>query len=419
MGKGAHVSIQNSSQNQLDVSYSDFNCMYTDGDEGSNFGPVSGSVGSGASLPESGRQYIEAKASGLCAFDTSSFTMTLKEPGGNSLRFNFRESGNTWRVDKSQQVKGDLRVDVAVNQDGDQYNISVIASDNWKSESWMADSASAIENRSLKNIVLPGTHDSGTYAVSATSTLAPAQDIPQWVNAVYGLGLTGLAVMQVIADWAKTQGYTIRQQLDAGIRYLDLRVVKSDENYYICHSLYSINVDVLIADVKSFIEKNPKEIIILDFNHLYQMDALDDNKPLIDKLTNAFGAKMAPNSFNAGSTVKDFWSGGYQLIALYDNQESVSRYNQLWSQDQISSPWPDTTSVSRSRCTRASLRTQSPWTSAPSPSSRFSSAVPSTTDMSSSPPSTTIERDQACSYSQLMNVSPAHNPCFLILTNAF
>jgi hypothetical protein len=345
MGKGAYVNIYNSAAQDVEVSYSDFDCMYESGKEGSNFEPITGLISSGKSLPPTGKQYIEAKASGLCAFETSTFTMKLKNSNGDTLSFDFKESGNTWRVNRTQTNKGDLRADVLINEDGGQYNISIIVSNNWKTASWMADSASAIENRALNNLVLPGTHDSGTYAVSATSTLAPKQDIPQWVNAVYGLGLVGLVVTETIANWAKTQGYSIKQQLEAGIRYLDLRVVRSSEEYYICHSLYSIHVDELFSNIKSFIEKNPKEIVILDFNHLYVMDTLSDNRPLIEKMIKAFGSKMAPNSLDANHTVKDFWDKDYQIIALYDHEESVKNYQELWPQSQISSPWPNTTSV--------------------------------------------------------------------------
>ncbi|AQR64020.1 hypothetical protein BXU06_02300 [Aquaspirillum sp. LM1] len=216
-------------------------------------------------------------------------------------------------------------------------------SEHWTPADWMGELATVIGNTPLKELVLPGTHDSGSYACSATSTLAPKQDIPEWVNAIYGIPLVGLGVMDVIARWAKAQGKNIAGQLAGGIRYLDLRVVRTGKQYDTCHSLYGASMNEVIHQTKTFLAQHPKELVILDFSHLYNMDSLNDQIPLIQQLIDAFGSKMAPNSMGPDNTLNDFWKKGYQVIALYDNADAVNQYPQLWSQSQISSPWPDTT----------------------------------------------------------------------------
>src|SRR3954454_14990397 len=64
VGKGAGFQIQNNSRQTIKVVHSGINCMYDNGDENSNFGPIAGSVPPGGRLPASGMQYIEAKGSG-------------------------------------------------------------------------------------------------------------------------------------------------------------------------------------------------------------------------------------------------------------------------------------------------------------------------------------------------------------------
>jgi hypothetical protein len=214
-----------------------------------------------------------------------------------------------------------------------------------KAATWMADMASLIGTRSLKDVVIPGTHDSGTYAITATSGIAPEQDIPQWVNAVYTLGLPGLVAGQVIAGWAKTQPLDIAGQLAAGIRYFDIRVVLSNGTYYMCHSMYSAPIDDLISAVNAFIRQNPKEVVILDFNHLYGMPDLAANDTLVKKLVNALGNKMAPSSLTPTSTFDDFWASGYQVVTLYAFDNILKQYPQIWSQSQISSPYPATADI--------------------------------------------------------------------------
>lgn len=344
MGKGAYVTIQNESTQALTLSYSNLNCMFQNGDEGSNFGPISGAVKPGASRPAGGAQYIEAKASGSCAFETSTFNMNIQCPGG-TLTLNFSESGNTWRVDNAHVVAAGLQASTAI-QSGDQYHINVVVADHqWSAQSWMADLASTIGNRPLCQIALPGTHDSGTYDITAVSTIAPEQDLSQWVNAVYALGLSGLVAAEVIAGWSKTQPVSIGQQLEAGIRYFDLRVVLSGSDYWVCHGMYSCKIDDVINDVKNFVDQHPKEIVILDFNHLYQMSGKALNQSLIQKMTAAFGNKMAPNSLGPTVTPNSLWDQGYQIIVLYADADTVTAYNQLWPQGAISSPWPETTDM--------------------------------------------------------------------------
>lgn len=51
----------------------------------------------------------------------------------------------------------------------------------WNTASWREDTDSAIKNTKLKDLVIPGMHDSATYGVTRESTIAPEQDIPEWL----------------------------------------------------------------------------------------------------------------------------------------------------------------------------------------------------------------------------------------------
>lgn len=227
MGRSTHVRIMNTSDVNLEVSYEDVSCMFRGGQEGSDFDPISGQVASKYSLPfNKDDQYIEKEANGTCAFKDGYFTMKLTEVSTRKdlARLKFQADKSGYYCKSKEVVDNRLKVEPSIGSDA----ISVaISNSNLSGKTWMTDIASYIGDFKLNELVIPGTHDSGTYGVSATSTIAPNQDIPEWVNAVYALGLSGLLVMEVIAKWAKTQGYTIAQQLDHGIRYFDLRVVRS------------------------------------------------------------------------------------------------------------------------------------------------------------------------------------------------
>lgn len=210
----------------------------------------------------------------------------------------------------------------------------------------MTDLAPVIEGRALNAVALPGTHDSGTYAITALSTIAPGQDLPEWVNSVHALGPAGRVAAQIIAGWSKTQPVDIAAQLQAGIRYFDLRVVRQAGEYYVCHGMYSAKVDDVISAVRAFTNQHPKEIVILDFNHLYEMPNPSAHAPLVAKLMAAFGNKLAPNTLPPTTSVGELWSKGYQVIALYADADAVSQSPGLWPQSAISSPWPNTKDLS-------------------------------------------------------------------------
>jgi hypothetical protein len=214
---------------------------------------------------------------------------------------------------------------------------------------WMSDMASKVGGRKLKEVALPGTHDSGTYGISANSDFSPdnpngAKDfIKKYLESVPYLDLPA---KKVFAGWAKSQGKNITDQLEAGIRYLDLRVSRrSGNDMYIVHGMYAENVNVVIDAVHTFVTNNDKEIVILDFNHFYEMTT-DSHNALVSKLISTFGDILAPRSFTVDATVNDLWAKRQRVIVLYGNGDAVTANAQLWSQSSISSPWPNKTDTS-------------------------------------------------------------------------
>jgi hypothetical protein len=127
-------------------------------------------------------------------------------------------------------------------------------------KAWM----STYKDTPLKQLSIPGSHDAGMYEISWSTNLG-------WVFA---------------ADNAQTQNNTILQQLEAGIRYFDLRpgrVIDSsgNETYYTGHFAQSIAGTVgstgvalseVMTDVLSFLnECGSNEVIILKFSHYFQV----------------------------------------------------------------------------------------------------------------------------------------------------
>jgi hypothetical protein len=140
----------------------------------------------------------------------------------------------------------------------------------------------------LNYLAIPRTHDSGTYPLDPNSLLsddfplASIQTDPD--NYLIGFGPTGIfegifnsaissLLNPIIFNWPVAQDESFTNQLNAGIRYFDIRPCPypnpgSETDIRICHSLFGTTVSDVLTQVKNFSLANPDEIIIVDFNHI-------------------------------------------------------------------------------------------------------------------------------------------------------
>ena len=83
MGYGANMTVTNRSTSIVTTGVSSQTCMYDNGDDGSNVSFFNNiAILPNSSAPSGGSQYIEAKSSGSCAFEASSFTLILNVMNG-------------------------------------------------------------------------------------------------------------------------------------------------------------------------------------------------------------------------------------------------------------------------------------------------------------------------------------------------
>lgn len=179
-------------------------------------------------------------------------------------------------------------------------------------EHWMADNWDFIKDKKLAQIVIPGTHDSGTYQLR------------------FGNGI----------NVAKTQNVSIGEQLKDGIRYLDLRLIEAkhrdcadDSVWWIHHGgFYSYRLQDALDEIASFVKKpaNSKEVIILDFQEIdieYKDDrAVDVLFGLIQKKLGPYIAPIDQVSKWQEKSLADFVSQGRQIIVLVKS-EKLTRIN--------------------------------------------------------------------------------------------
>ena len=150
---------------------------------------------------------------------------------------------------------------------------------------WMENLPNEKQLSPLKDLVIPGSHDSGTFFLDQNMEIGPDES-----SAIHTLGsIFGKVAKSVIHSWSVTQSMTIYEQLLSGIRYLDLRVAyrAEDKKIRVVHGLFGWTIDQVLDEVNRFVANYPKEIVILDFNHFYKMDQAA-HKKLADTLDASF-----------------------------------------------------------------------------------------------------------------------------------
>jgi 1-phosphatidylinositol phosphodiesterase len=146
----------------------------------------------------------------------------------------------------------------------------------------------------LFSISIPGTHDSGTYKVSRI----------------------------VRVGWVTTQSWSITEQLNAGIRYLDIRCRQINDVCQIYHGDWSayINFDDVLYQIFRFLDKYTGETIIM---RLVEQSNGHDNKKSFQQMLSIFYSnynnyfyKVPNNMLNPYLVSLDMTKG--KLVVLVD-----------------------------------------------------------------------------------------------------
>lgn len=114
--------------------------------------------------------------------------------------------------------------------------VATKAIDNQKPDEFLRSWMSYVSDDTLlTDIVIPGSHDSGTTKM-------------MWA--------------------AKTQDKSIKEQMACGARYFDIRPQLKDGKLVVFHGpITGEDVEPIIDDIKQFLTANPSETLILDFQH--------------------------------------------------------------------------------------------------------------------------------------------------------
>ncbi len=218
---------------------------------------------------------------------------------------------------------------------------------------WMNDHKAIIGDFKLRDLLILGTHDAGSYDPLSPVDFGdprwdelevgdhfPPDDFDDWRKQVFALG------DELYEPWSQNHERTIYQQLNDGIRSIDLRVAVDDGGTMrFAHGLYNDTIEKNLDDAKRFHDENPNEILIIWFQKFY--DSYLDDQPgdytdgmrgskheeLETMINDRFSGDIAEfTNFNGASKVKDFINAGKTVIIAYHaaSAGTWSRPSSFW-----------------------------------------------------------------------------------------
>lgn len=125
-----------------------------------------------------------------------------------------------------------------------------------RANQWMAELIKVAPKIKLRDLIIPGTHDSASYSLSAWTLFSAA---------------------------GRTQNVSVYEQLMRGARYLDIRVAGSNqdnaEDVYVYHGcLRCARLEEILKEIKVFMDLHPQEFVFCEIVAEYGRLFTDEQK---------------------------------------------------------------------------------------------------------------------------------------------
>ncbi|CAG9860710.1 unnamed protein product [Phyllotreta striolata] len=175
---------------------------------------------------------------------------------------------------------------------------------------WMSDNRQQLGNQRIASLLIPGTHNSGSF-----------KGVPTFLE-----------------NYIVCQDRSVWTQLVFGIRYLDFRIgYYGNEGFYVNHDLVRVTkVRPLLQDIRKFLQLAPKEIVILDFHRFpYPTNfTIEVHRKFIEIVYEELGSFAVPSTDmrgGKGPTLNELWAKNKNLIICYGNRGAVQDSYWLWN----------------------------------------------------------------------------------------
>ncbi len=222
-------------------------------------------------------------------------------------------------------------------------------------KTWMHDLAYGLAIKDflrmpLCRMALPGAHAAGTCGIPlANAKLQLTPDASPRVRALVSRGLQA-----TVRDWMAAQSASLLEQMNAGARYLHLRVAGevllgpalTPERIApaLCHWFRSIRVSDALEQVADFLRTNPRELVIIDFSSFHGMSG-QQHREVVNMLRKRLGRMMVHSAHGPQLSLEYLereFSGVGRAIVVYGQERERGVLAQhpdiLWPRECLPSP---------------------------------------------------------------------------------
>ncbi len=201
---------------------------------------------------------------------------------------------------------------------------------------WMSETLS--NDQLVADVAMLGAHDAFSNEINIFSDLDPynTDSIMQ--------GFTGFLVKGFIVKQSVTQISDVETLLNSGVRYLDIRLTLFEDEWYTKHNYLSEKFSLITPKIIDFLENNPGEILILDFQHINGVDYenTDDYQLFEQMLLDKELLDYAYNVNNLSNlTYGEITSNGTESKVIIISKFTNSNDEILFYEDSIRSNWAD------------------------------------------------------------------------------
>jgi hypothetical protein len=132
----------------------------------------------------------------------------------------------------------------------------------------------------INRLKLPGTHNSASYSVDFSKPMINATKFR------FSKLLTYLPLIRsIVKGWTSCQLNTLFEQLESGVRFLDLRLSKreSDQIIYCTHTFTCIRFTDALKQINDFTTKYPSEIVLIMLSFDYEFRNASNTPDMCDE----------------------------------------------------------------------------------------------------------------------------------------
>jgi len=181
---------------------------------------------------------------------------------------------------------------------------------------WMTQAYAEAPDTALRDVCIPGTHDSGSYAI-------------------LGLG----------ENVAQTTEWTLKEQLEGGYRYLDLRLAWREDAFRMVHGICtSALAEEGFQDIGDFARDRPREIVLLKLVPI-GLDTSRRHRLAQELILPHLGDRMA-EPLGTGATFADFWERDKNIVLAWCGDDFNDYSPLFWHKEAlVMEHWSNTDDV--------------------------------------------------------------------------